>query len=142
MPSFKTNFSLNYEDVERIQQAILRCGSTSEDVINDYLHNKAGDIIIQSITKFIPRSKVNKVHAKDSKWHEQTNYNLAVNIANSTKGKRDKSFYYLYYVATGTGTSRKNGPNDFMSKGLDKEYDNIVNGVIDELLKNINKEMK
>lgn len=140
MPSIKSNFSLKDEDVKRIQQFIVKCGNTSEEVINDYIHNEAGERITKGITRFIPVSKRNKVHAKNSKWSEQKNYNLAVNISNKTSGKN--SFYYLYYVATGTGTSKKNGPNDFMKKGMDQEYNNVVNGLINELEKNINKEMK
>lgn len=141
MPSVKTNFSLNYSDMERIRQAILRCGNTSEKVINDYIHNKAGANITKSITKFIPRSEKGKRHAKDSNWSEQTNYNLAVNISNSLKGKRGSSFYYLYYVVTGTGTSRRKGSNDFMTKGLNNEYKNVVDGIVNELSQNIDKEL-
>lgn len=140
MPSIKSNFSLKDDDIKRIQQSILKCGETSEEVINDYLHNVAGEKITKSITRFIPVSKRDKVHAKNSKWNEQKNYNLAVNISNKTSGKN--SFYYLYYVATGTGTSKKNGPNDFMKKGMDQEYNNVVNDLVNELEKNIDKEMK
>lgn len=141
MAKVKTEFSLNYADFERIRQAILRCGNTSEPVINNYLHNIGGPNITKSITKFIPRSDRDKIHAKDSNWSEQQNYNLAVNISNSLRGKRGTSFYYLYYVVTGTGTSAKKGPNDFMKKGLNQEYDNVVNGILDDLSKNIEKEL-
>lgn len=140
MPKIKTRYELNYEDVERIQDAIRQCGKTSESAINDYLHNVAGELIAKSITKFIPRSNRNKDHARDRKWYAQDNFNLAVGIANNISGK--KSAYYLYYVATGTGTSKKNGPNDFMERGLESEYDNVVNGVINKLLENVNKELK
>lgn len=142
MPSVKTKFSLDYSDMERIKNSILRCGETSEEVINNYLHNVAGEKITKSITRFIPVSNRDKVHAKHSNWSEQANYNLAVNISNSLKGKRGTSFYYLYYVVTGTGTSKKNGPNDFMKKGLEQEYKNVVDGIVNELDKNIEKELK
>lgn len=142
MPSVKTKFSLDYSDMERIKKSILNCGESSERVINNYLHDVAGEKITKSITRFIPVSKRDKTHAKHSNWSEQANYNLAVNISNSLKGKRGKSFYYLYYVVTGTGTNKKKGPNDFMKKGLDQEQNNIVNGIINELDKNIEKEMK
>ena len=96
MPSVKTNFSLKADDVARIQQAILRVSNTSEDVINNYLHNTGGKNIVKSITNYIPRSpRKNVIHAKGSNWSEQINYNLAVNISNSLKGSRGKSFYYL-----------------------------------------------
>lgn len=142
MPSVKTRFELKDVDIERVKQSIGKLGYSSENVINNYLHNIAGEKIAAGITKYIPVSKRDKIHAKYSNWSEQANYNLAVNVSNSLKGKRGTSFYYLYYVATGTGTSKKNGPNDFMEKGMDQEYNNIVNGLINELNENIEKEMK
>ena len=63
-------------------------------------------------------------------------------IGNKTTGKKDKSFYYLYYPASGTGTSKKKGKNDFMGKGLDYKYDEIVGDLLAELEKNIEREVK
>ena len=142
MPSVKTNFSLKAEDIEKVKQAIIRAGNTSEEVINNYLHNVAGGRIAKSITNYIPLSpRKDVIHAKKSNWSEQEDFNLAVSIGNSLKGKRGKSFYYLYYVVTGTGTNKKKGARDFMEQGLNKEYDNTVEGLINELGKNIEKEM-
>lgn len=141
MPSVKTNFSLKDKDIERIRLAMVRCGETSESVINDYLHNVAGTKLTRSITKFIPVSKRNKQHAKSSKWHEQANYNKAVSISNSLKGSRGTSFYYLYYVVTGTGTNRKKGARDFMEKGMNLEHNNIVEGLVEELDRYIEREV-
>lgn len=153
MPSIKADFSLKDEDFEKIRKAILRCGTTSEEVLNDYIHNRASEKFIKRMDKYIPVAKIDKTHrsipirAKGNKWFEQENYNLAVNISNSLKGKRGSSFYYLYYVVTGTGTSepskRRSGVGgiDFMKKGIDEEYDNVVNEMLSELEKNIDKEM-
>ena len=143
MPRAKTDFSLKDTDVEKIKRAVSRCGETSEQTINDYLHNVAGEKLINSMDKFIPRSpRRNVIHARGNKWSDQKNYNLAVTIGNSLKGARGKSFYYLYYVVTGTGTNEKKGVRDFMKQGLDREYNNVVNGIINELDKNIEKELK
>lgn len=142
MPSIRSNFGIRDEDIEKIRQAISRVGTTSEETINNYLHKVAGKNITKSITRFIPVSKRNNViHAKRSNWSEQEDYNLAVAISNSLKGKRGSSFYYLYYVVTGTGTNKKKGPRNFMEQGLNQEYNNIVNGLIEELSTNIDKEM-
>jgi len=142
MPSIKTNFSLKADDIDKLKHSILRCGSSSEEAINNYLHNEAGEKIAKSITNFIPRSsRKDVIHAKDRKWWQQDNYNLAVATSNSVRGKRGKSFYYLYYVATGTGTNKKKGARDFMKKGMNKEYNNIVNGLVDAVENNINKEL-
>ena len=148
MPSIKTDFSIKESDIERIKQSIGNCGETSESVINNYLHNVAGEKFVKSMDKYIPVAKIDKTHpripiqARGNKWSEQKNYNLAVNISNSLKGVRGTSFYYLYYVITGTGTSKNKGERDFMKQGLDREYDDVVNGIINELDKNIEKELK
>lgn len=141
MPLASTKFELNDEEIEKLKQAILNCGVSSEKVINNYLHTRGSERITNSVTRFIPVSKKGKRHAKKSKWHTQTNYNLAVEISNDLKGKRGTSFYYLYYVVTGTGTSKRKGSNDFMEKGLNKEHVTIVNELIEEVDKNIEKEM-
>ena len=133
MPSIKSNFSLNYADISLIQKKILQFGIISEDIINDYIHHDAAIQIINAITKEIPKSDKGKKHAKDNIWYEQENFNLAVGISNNMKGKRGTSFYYLYYVVTGTGNSKKNGANDFMERGLDKEYPKLVDGIIAQL---------
>lgn len=139
MPSISSKFTLRDTDIERLKSSISNCGESSERVINDYLHNKGAKKITDSITRFIPVSKKGKRHAKNSKWYKQTNYNMAVALENNSNGK--KSFYYLYYVATGTGTSDKKGPNNFMDKGMDKVYDQVVDELLDELGKNIEREM-
>ena len=142
MPSVKTNFSLKDEDIEKVKQAIIRAGNTSEEVINDYLHNVAGGKIAKSITNYIPLSpREDVIHAQTSKWYEQDDFNLAVGIGNSLKGKRGTSFYYLYYVVIGKGPNKKKGPRDFMKDGLNEEYDSVVDGLMNELEKNIEKEM-
>jgi hypothetical protein len=148
MPIAKTEFSLKDEDVERIKRAIGNLGETGERVINDYLHNIAGEKLTKSMDKYIPVAKIDKTHpripirAKGNKWSEQDNYNLAVKISNSSKGTRGKSFYYLYYVITGTGTSENKGTRDFMEKGFNEEYNDVVDGLVNELKENIEKEMK
>lgn len=139
MPSIKSKFELKYDDVERLKTAIGNCGSSSEKIINDFLHDKGAKLITDSITRFITVSQKGKRHAKGSKWYVQENYNLAVNISNNSKGK--KSFYYLYYVATGTGTSKDKGANDFMDKGMDKVYDQVVEELLNKVTENIEREM-
>lgn len=141
MPYIKSNFSIKENDIDRIREAISKLGFSSEEVINNYLHNVAGDKMVKGMN--IPKSpRKGVIHARGSKWWEQDNYNLAVSISNSLKGKRGSSFYYLYYVVTGTGTNKEKGPRNFMEEGLNKEYKNIVDGLVNEITKNIDKEMK
>lgn len=133
MPSIKSNFSLKYDDCVKLQEKILEVGYKSENILNNYIHNQAAQQLVDAMTKEIPRSKRGKKHAKDNIWSEIENFNLATSISNSTKGKRGSSFYYLYYVVTGTGTSEERGSNDFLERGLNKEYPLLVNGIIEQL---------
>lgn len=133
MPSIKSNFSINYEDCLKLQEKISKIGYESEQIINNYVHTDLAEQLISAITKKIPVSKKGKNHAKYNLWYSQTDFNLAVDISNNLKGKRGTSFYYLYYVVTGTGTSKEKGSNDFMSEGLESEYSKLVDGIIAQL---------
>lgn len=137
----KARLSISAEDFNRIIENVNRLGETSEQVINDYIHSQASETIIRGITQKIPKSKRGKVHAKTSVWYEKKDYNLAVNIANSVRGKRGTSFYYLTFVNEGTGTSKLGKNKNFMARGLNAVYDEVVNGIVEELQKNITKEL-
>lgn len=147
MSYIKTTFSLKDEDLIRIRDGIKRCGVSSEEVLNNYLHNEASERLIKQMNYYIPVAKPDKTHkripikAKGNKWYEQENYNLAVTIENSLKGKRGTSYYYLYYVATGTGSNKYVGERNFLEKGLNDEYNNIVDGMLKVLDENIQKEL-
>ena len=42
-------------------------------------------------------------------------------------------FNYLYFPQNAEGTSKGKIPNDFMERGIDAEYDNVVNGILEKL---------
>ena len=140
MPSIKSNFTIKYDDFNKIQEKILKLGFESENAINEYVHNPAAQQLISSATKELPVSKKGKQHAKKNIWYEKNDYNLAVNISNNLKGKRGSSFYYLYYVATGLGTSTEKGPNDFLERGTNKIYSKLIDGLINQLEKKIEED--
>lgn len=122
------NFSLKAEDLERIQEAIISFSDDAENVINECLANEVNEKLITSITNFIPVSQQNKKHAKTSKPLEgKVRNNLTLWI--HTKSK----FNYLYFPQNSEGQSKNNSPNDFMEKGIDSEYDNAVNMLLDKL---------
>ena len=143
MPTVKARLKLEGKEVEELQNLIKQLGSSSEKVINDHLHKKGGDTLQKYLTMFMPRSDRNKVHAKDSKWWVQTNYNLGVAISNKTTGTKGKNnFYYLFYPATGTGTSKYVVGDTFIEEGLDNAKYHIIYDLEQTLIKNIDKELK
>lgn len=142
MPVIKQKFGLKYEDIEKLNKKLLKINESKEKTINDCLKEIASPKVTRSVTSFLPVSEKGNRHAKKSKWYEVEYYNLSFVLSNSLKGKRGTSFYYLYYPATGTGTSNKKGPNDFLGKGIDKEYNNIVSDLLNALDKKIEEELR
>lgn len=124
----KVEFSLKEEDLEKIQEAIMDFGDEAENVINKCLANEVKNTLINSITNFIPVSKKNKKHAKTSDpLQGDVRNNLTLYIRTKSK------FNYLYFPQNAEGQSRNNPPNDFMEKGINNEYDNVINCILDKL---------
>lgn len=122
------DFSLKEEDLARIQEAIIDFGDDAESVINGCLANEVKDKFITSITNLIPVSDKNKKHAKSSNPLDgKVRNNLTLWI--HTKPK----YNYLYFPQNAEGQSKNNSPNDFMEKGIDAEYDNAVNIILEKL---------
>lgn len=123
------DFSLKEEDLGRIQEAIMDFRDDVESVINDCLANEVKELLTNSITNLIPVSDKNK------KQHAKTSNPLDGKVRNNltlwihTKPK----YNYLYFPQNAEGTSKSNSPNDFMDKGIDAEYDNVVNIMLEKL---------
>ena len=126
-------FKVNDEDFVRLQEEITRFGNGAEQVINEYLVTQANDTFIDSITNLIPVSDRNKRHAKqNAPLVGEQRESLELYIHTRTP------YHYLYFPEEGLGTSLGQDPHDFMVEGAENEYDNVVNGVLDALMRNIN----
>lgn len=122
------DFSLKAEDLEKIQQSIMDFEGDAEKVINDCLNNEVKELLTNSITNLIPVSDKNKRHAKSSNPLDgKVRNNLTLWI--HTKPK----YNYLYFPQNAEGTSKGKSQNDFMDKGIDVEYDNAVNIILEKL---------
>ena len=121
------NFTLNFEDAEKVQQAIENYGDKAEDTINKYIHGKGKDKLIKSIENCMPVSDRNKKHAKFSNPLSNKNFNLGVRI--TTKSK----FNYLIFPMDAIGTSKGKNENPFMEKGVENVKDNVINEILDAL---------
>ena len=122
------DFSLKEEDLKKIQEAIMDFGDDAERVINDCLSNEVKELLTNSITNLIPVSPKSKKHAKTSNPLDgKVRNNLTLWI--HTKPK----YNYLYFPQNAEGTSKGKSPNDFMDKGIDVEYDNAVNIILEKL---------
>lgn len=129
----KAVFTINDQDMLTIKETIASYEGNAEQVINDFLMNEAAETFESSIIDFIPVSKVQKKnHARDSKplRHDQK-YNLELIIRTKTK------YNYLYFPQSAEGTSKGKTENDFVQKGIDREYSNVINQLIDKLQNNL-----
>ena len=127
-------FTLDDKDIDRLTNAIKNFEGEAEKAIGQYLESKADDIFQKSIINLIPVSEANKKHAKNSApltGDMQGNLSLYIH----TK----KQWHYLYFPNEGEGTSKGQPPHDFMGEGLDKKYDEVVNGLLDCLINNWDK---
>ncbi len=107
-------FSSNYERIIELSQQIGAAGAEVENILNNYIHNAAPEVIKPSIEGLVPVSDRDKRHAKFSNpFGRQENYNLAVKIITS------KEFNYLVFPDEGKGRSVNNSPLDFTGRGLD-----------------------
>lgn len=135
----KTVLGIDAARLDVLIETIGELGVQGENAINDYLHNVANEKIIKGITPLIPISKTGRNHARFSEWYQQDDYNLAVTIGNSLKGKaggkygKSMSRYYLYFVDSATGTSKRGRHKDFMARGLNNVYNDVVNGMLDAI---------
>ena len=126
-------FSMDAEDVQRIQEAIMNFGDGAEQVINDFLKNEANKMFTEAIVNLIPVSDRNKKHAKNSNPIKgEQKQNLALYIHSKT------SYNYLYFPDEGEGTSLGQNPHDFMGKGVEAKSDDVVNQILDKLQNNLN----
>ena len=121
-------FTINDDDIEKIHKAIRDFGEGAEKVLNEYLQTEASEKFKTAITNLIPVSDRNKTHAKNSNPIEGKMVdNLALYMHSI------KRFNYLYFPDEGEGTSIGQ-PHDFMQKGIDSEYDTVVNEMLDRLI--------
>ena len=125
-------FDLKEEDVIKLQQAVSKFGEGAEEVIGEYLENEANEIFSESIISLIPVSEKGKKHAKFSA-PLTGDMEGVMSLYIHTK----KPFHYLYFPDSGEGTS-KGDAHEFMEKGVDNQYDTVVNGIIDGLLDKLN----
>lgn len=140
----ETVFKLKEDDMQKLVDSIMKIPNLAENIINDYLHNKGANIVIDKIIEEMPVGVNNnkkykgypRTHAKYSVSLEFTSFNLGFAV----KTTRTPFFGYLYFPAFGEGTSKRNAPNLFFEKGAENGREPIVNDLA-KLLENRIKEV-
>lgn len=127
-------FKIEFAEAEKLQQAMKNYQGETEDVINDVLHNYAGDRAQEDIVRLMPvSSKKQGSHAKHSNSLRNVLGNLSVTV--TTKG----NFGYLYFPDDGTNTRRHAGNQQFFARGGDAAMNDIVDRCVTRLTNEFEK---
>lgn len=130
-------FYLDAKEFDKVAQTIEKYSdrSVAEQIINDYLANEGGKKIKEYIRAILPVSgrtwNGKKAAASQTDPFRIQGENLAVKVY--AKG----NYHYLYFPDDGSNTRRHRGDQQFMFRGGEKAGDEIVNGVIDKLVKRL-----
>lgn len=128
------SFKINVATFAELQEAMKNYEGNVEEIINDVLHNQAGELIQTSIQRLIPVSgktwKGKAGAAKTSKSLTSVNTNLAVTV------KTTKKYQYLYFPNDGTTTRRHVGNQQFFERGGEAVQNEIIDRCIVKLTTN------
>lgn len=140
-------FTLDTKELEKLQQKLSMLPKNAEYELNNFMWNKAGDVLKKKVMQNMPRSKrdksnykdVPKTHAKDVESLDKITYNLGIKVQTKLKPK-SKDFGYLIFPDEGRGKHQKIG-QDFFGKALESEADKLKTELSEYLNKKIEEEL-
>lgn len=128
---------IEFDDLTGLYDKIRTLPNRAEKQINKILHTEGLEIATKEMTSLLPVSRVNKKHAKNSKWYAYETGNLQF-VLKSRGGAANKkgSFGYLVFPDEGRGP---NNPwaQHFSDRSLQRTTPKILealHGALDELL--------
>lgn len=132
----RQTFDLDYEQAERLQQAIANYPGLAGREIDDVLHNEGGKLINDEIIRLLPESgrkwKGKRTAAKRTQPFTQENGSLSVTV------KTKNAYHYLYFPDDGTTTKHhigyKGNPREFMLHGAENQTSEIIDRCINRLI--------
>lgn len=128
-------FKIDVSGIEELENAIKEYQGDAEKIINDILHNEAGQLIQREIYRLMPVSGAKwagkKGAAKTSKSLKNVNGNLAVTV--TTTG----NYQYLYFPNDGTNTRRHVGNKQFFAEGAE----NVTNEIVERCIARLSEEI-
>ena len=128
-------WKIDATEIDELANRIAQTGEQAEKIINDVLHNYAGQEIIDHITPLIPESgrtwKGKKKPAKVSQPFREEQGNLYVVVKTKTP------YNYLYFPDDGENTYRHNGDQESMRRGAEEATEKIIDQCVSALVKEI-----
>lgn len=140
-------FTINNEDLQKLQEKFSLLPNTAEYELNNYLWNNGGDTFKKKVMQNMPRSNRNKsniegaprTHAKDDESLEKVAYNLGIKVQTKLKPK-SKDFGYLIFPDEGRG-KHQSKKQEFFNKALKSEEEKVKSGLMEHLNKKIEEEL-
>ena len=130
-------FSVDYEGIEAIQDAMDQFGVGAGRIVDDVLHGEGGKLIKEKITPLIPasgrrwRGKASAARSAMPAGFSQDNDSLSVTIA--ARGRHR----YLYFPDDGSNTIKHAGNQQFMKRGAEAATPQIVERCVGKLIESI-----
>ncbi len=125
-------FRLDWAELQGMEQAMKEYQGNVEEVINDVLHNEAGQLIYDEIKRLMPISnrtwKGKKAPAKISNSLLIQGGNLSVTV------RAQKAYQYLYFPDDGTNTRKHAGNQQFFMRGGENQKEEILNRCMGRLV--------
>lgn len=125
-------FELNFQDSEELEKLFLTMQERAETLTNQFFETTATKIAMEKITGFMPRSRANKKHAKDSNPLKAEMINLGFKITTKGGVNAKNGFGYLVFPDKGRGPKNRIA-QDFSGKGLEASKEEIISGLIEVL---------
>ena len=117
-------FTLDIEDIERLQRALERFPGRGEEAINEVLHGEGAVEIQDAIRLLIPVSGKNWKGKKEPAFSGNSLMAVPGNL--SVTVKTTKRYQYLYFPNDGTNTRRHAGDQQFFARGAEDVSSNVV----------------
>lgn len=131
-------FSIDEADLDRILQAAKERAVSIEGVVNEVLHEQAGPLFEEGISRLLPESgrtwRRKKKAAKSSKPFVQIKENLAITIGTKS------DYHYLYFPNDGSNTKRHMGDQNFMGRGVEEQKNVIMELIMERITKTLEGE--
>lgn len=117
-------FHIDTKEVLDLSKALTSAGKNAEAVVNQVLHEEAGQKIQDNIMLLLPESgrnwKGKRRAARKSEPFRKEKANLAIIV-------KTKSYYnYLYFPDDGSNTERHAGNQQFMLRGAENAAPDII----------------
>jgi hypothetical protein len=141
-----TKFEIYYDTLQQLEKKLGRLPKRMEYVVNEFLHTDGVDIATEEITKLIPNSqwknrRLNKAHARTSKWSKSDKHNLGFTIKSKGGAAKNRgSFGYLVFPNEGRGSSNPLEQR-FMERGIKNATPRILHRLSERIEKVLEEEL-